>query len=378
MVNFGAGEELFRQDPNSGLARDKKVAALYVEPAPERFEKLVAERDGRCSDSVNATAGAVEDPTISLKKCVPEDFLLANAFATPQTLPNLMGLWQTRFPDLPRPDFVKVDIDSIDCAVGRAYLEELSEPLSRPSFFTFEVVADFPPPLKIVRHAMDEEEETYAEGSYFEQLKRSTHGCSLSAIIALVRKFGYVMLVYTGFDAIFIHKNVVKAMTNKLISVAGLARSGIREPRVSHRDPDSGSRWDQSSSEYGAYLDHDLEEAFLREDEEENPEEMTEKLLHRLKSHPLREFLRPIVRDNLVALAANAGMWSGDNLLTKWSSDYELDEFECYRRGAQDDNGPWEWTRVAFFEYTAEKAFIEARDRLTQVKVSSEHVSLEI
>ncbi|CAD7953195.1 unnamed protein product [Amoebophrya sp. A120] len=236
IMNFGSGYKLYNDDPLSGILRTRKNAlvALYVEAHQESLARLKKERDAHVLAAEEEEAVLLRAQDLQEKRSSSssgrDDIFFSGDFATPETLPKLLyqfdkqllrrlrraeeeeekgdqevAGWTTSLRHLERmqqnPDFVKIDIDSIDCMVLRALLsrsgdsaanEEDTSAVSlniRPSVLALEINPDFPPPLRMVRRSLAQDKdsgdkttrEVVQETAAGEDADTSTHDASVGA-----------------------------------------------------------------------------------------------------------------------------------------------------------------------------------------------------
>lgn len=93
---------------------------------------------------------------------------------------------------MPNLDFLKIDIDSADCVLAEGLLRNAK---LQPIIISIETNPQHPPPA----HMM-------AVGG---QQTFASVGCSLSAQVDLFAAYGYHLLVFTGFDSIFISEKFI-------------------------------------------------------------------------------------------------------------------------------------------------------------------------
>eukprot|EP00928_Gymnodinium_smaydae_P074070 TRINITY_DN57155_c0_g1_i1.p1 TRINITY_DN57155_c0_g1~~TRINITY_DN57155_c0_g1_i1.p1 ORF type:complete len:518 (+),score=44.39 TRINITY_DN57155_c0_g1_i1:140-1693(+) len=102
-------------------------------------------------------------------------------------------------------DVLKVDIDSFDCDIVQAVLSEGV----LPKLVVLEINWGFPPPLRYARH--------YSQHSRKGSGRKTGNlpfGCSISYSVNMMSEFGYDLLQVEANDAIFIHQELAKWLTN--------------------------------------------------------------------------------------------------------------------------------------------------------------------
>ncbi|CAK0853690.1 unnamed protein product [Prorocentrum cordatum] len=172
IVNFGAGgwtdpmHELARHNPN--------MSAIFVDPQGTRGQRPPHSR----VHFVQEAASPVNLCSVLSRgglACSPH-----GSRATPI-------------------DFVKIDIDSFDCALAKAILRQ-----ARPKAVWIAVNIAVPPPVRFSRQW---------DPRFFEVVKLlgplgrtpATLGCSTSAAVALFREEGYGLYASDGQDLVFVH-----------------------------------------------------------------------------------------------------------------------------------------------------------------------------
>lgn len=177
IVNIGAG---FRQDPMHELARHAtNMSAIFIDPLGLRGLELP-----------RAGVHFVQEAADPGNFC---EVLAKGGLACGQ--PGARNA---------RVDFLKIDIDSFDCAMARAALVE-----ARPKAVWIEMNIGFPPPLRFMRQwdprvfpALAPHMEA---GRY-----PATMGCSISAAVALFGEAGYGLYGTDGLDAVFVREEFGK------------------------------------------------------------------------------------------------------------------------------------------------------------------------
>mmetsp|Transcript_66310 Transcript_66310/g.158636 ORF Transcript_66310/g.158636 Transcript_66310/m.158636 type:complete len:327 (+) Transcript_66310:1-981(+) len=239
-MNLGGGPTLFEDDPISKLLRTRLVnsddptsggvAGIVVEPNIENADKLRAQLAHKLCQ--------VLPPDRRSKICSSEggellqNYLILDDFATAANAAELVISFQAAVRSLSpqflgrswiflEPDFLKVDIDSIDCVVVDALLKKVG---LRPTIVAMEVNPLFPPPLDMM--ALESEASSPEPGG---EVWRA--GCSLSAQLRILQENGYSLLMYTGYDAIFINRDFVQ---EHLIKPSGGAKDEIQTPALRH------------------------------------------------------------------------------------------------------------------------------------------------
>eukprot|EP00392_Amoebophrya_sp_AT5.2_P014774 g14935.t1 len=315
------------------LASESKVRAklVIVEPDGARCRSLTEQKEealqllerGRESlrknqDHGHTTAESREARAEEEAADAEDPVLLLNEFATPETLPGIVAEYQ-RHAEVRRTqdqqgeqvvpvDFIKIDIDSIDCVVLRNLLRDQN---LRPKVIAIEINADFAPPLRMLRHSMADAEMVPEQQRSIEYI-RDHKGCSLSEAMHVVEGLRYSLFVYTGYDAVFLQQQVALEVAHKIF----VALAGADAEKQKKKDKAMlKTTWTSSAG-----LQHRNLQLALEGEEEDSSasdgrgttssSEANSKSISSstwdweaaLKSAALREFVRPIVQDLLARL----------------------------------------------------------------------------
>ncbi|CAK0894904.1 unnamed protein product [Prorocentrum cordatum] len=175
IVNFGAG---FATDPMHELAQhNPNLSAMFIDPQGVRGKHP----PHRGVHFVHEAASPVNLCSVLLKgglACSPPGSL-----ATPI-------------------DFVKVDIDSFDCALAKAVLR-----LARPMAVWIEANIAVPPPVRFSRQWDSRFYEATQQVSSFGRTP-ATFGCSTSAAVALFHEEGYGLFGSDDQDLVFVRRDL--------------------------------------------------------------------------------------------------------------------------------------------------------------------------
>lgn len=163
-INFGAADgSVGGDDPVVPLFVSHGYAGLAVEP-DERKARLLRER-------------------------MPEAVTVYKAGVTPGNVADLLEMVGAP----PEPAFLKVDIDSFDCALLLATLR-----VSRPLLVQIEVNSEIPFPLIFGVHYSEDFRHSAASGREHGWFSRGFFGCSAGLAAEIAMPFGYDLIAQAG------------------------------------------------------------------------------------------------------------------------------------------------------------------------------------
>eukprot|EP00928_Gymnodinium_smaydae_P074787 TRINITY_DN57801_c0_g1_i1.p1 TRINITY_DN57801_c0_g1~~TRINITY_DN57801_c0_g1_i1.p1 ORF type:complete len:474 (-),score=71.32 TRINITY_DN57801_c0_g1_i1:182-1603(-) len=151
----------------------------------------------------NLSGVAVEaDPStfISLQETYRDhsaSMVLHNAIATPENLQALLTTGSAREILYPHADIASVDVDSYDCMLAAEVAR-----IAAPTFLMVELNPSIPPPFRFARHYS----RRYPEAATQQQIFLGTTSCSLSFAVRSFWALGYALLMFDGYNGIFVHR----------------------------------------------------------------------------------------------------------------------------------------------------------------------------
>ncbi len=233
-LNLGGGLAASKLDPLAKLQSIPGVKGLIYEGDPHALESLLPDakelqarlRKKDPSSTITVHQELVNPSPEGIKRVEKQFRELVGETAAGSDLPV---------------DFLKVDIDSVDCVLLDNLLQHSS---LKPTFLSVEITTDdhYPPPLlyKTVRVGAEDSgrpanaSKTQSSVSWYDGYGGGTRhslftGCNLAAFVDIATKHGLEMFRFTLGDVVFIRSEEADRLSEKLLSKKSLADSGKRK-----------------------------------------------------------------------------------------------------------------------------------------------------